>query len=274
MRLKQRLSWPPAAPLLAAAVATLYLLSIAILHVNSSATEVVRAYGSERPLQPGLIVALKDEEAKIVEPSPGNEPEKMFGVVVDPSEVPLTVTQNGRKIYVATSGLFKGLVSVENGEIKKGDYLSMSFTDGVAAKARDSQLVVIGKAAAGYNGNDRVTKTSDGTAIGLVPIEVAVGKNPNAKTDIAAAEPLRRAAESIAGKPISVTKLYSAGGLLLATVIVAVILLWVGVRSSVISIGRNPLSKKTILRGLAQLILAALAIFIIGVFGVYLLLKL
>jgi hypothetical protein len=52
------------------------------------------------------------------------------------------------------------------------------------------------------------------------------------------------------------------------------VILYSGVRNTLISIGRNPLSKKTIYKGLIQIILMGLIIFITGLFGVYLLLKL
>jgi hypothetical protein len=46
------------------------------------------------------------------------------------------------------------------------------------------------------------------------------------------------------------------------------------VRSSMIALGRNPLSRKSILRGMFQVIITSIIIFICGLFGVYLLLKL
>ena len=58
------------------------------------------------------------------------------------------------------------------------------------------------------------------------------------------------------------------------SIIVAITVLYSGVRNSIISIGRNPLSKKSIFRGLLEIILTAFLILIIGLFAVYLLLKL
>jgi len=47
-----------------------------------------------------------------------------------------------------------------------------------------------------------------------------------------------------------------------------------GIRSGMIAVGRNPLSKKSIIRSLIQTVIAGLIIFLAGVFAVYLLLKL
>jgi len=50
--------------------------------------------------------------------------------------------------------------------------------------------------------------------------------------------------------------------------------LYGGIRSSIISIGRNPLAKKSIVRGLIQVITVGVIILVIGLFSVYLLLRL
>ena len=51
-------------------------------------------------------------------------------------------------------------------------------------------------------------------------------------------------------------------------------LIYSAVRSSLIAIGRNPLSKKSIIRGLFQVVIIGLMVFLSGIFGVYLLLRL
>jgi hypothetical protein len=58
------------------------------------------------------------------------------------------------------------------------------------------------------------------------------------------------------------------------SLIAAIVMLAIGVRNSVISIGRNPNAKKSILRALTGIILTSLLILIVGMFTVYLLLKL
>ena len=60
----------------------------------------------------------------------------------------------------------------------------------------------------------------------------------------------------------------------LASVVIAGSMLYAGVHSSMISIGRNPLSKQSIVRSMIQVIVTSFIVFIIGIFGVYLLLKL
>jgi hypothetical protein len=58
------------------------------------------------------------------------------------------------------------------------------------------------------------------------------------------------------------------------TIIIAIAMLSSGVKSSIFSIGRNPLSKKTVFQALISVILASMIILTIGLFAVYLILKL
>jgi hypothetical protein len=54
---------------------------------------------------------------------------------------------------------------------------------------------------------------------------------------------------------------------------VAGIMLYSGARSSLISVGRNPLSRSVIIKALGQVVVLSLIVFISGMFAVYLLLK-
>jgi hypothetical protein len=59
----------------------------------------------------------------------------------------------------------------------------------------------------------------------------------------------------------------------LVSIVATIVILWSGVRSSLISLGRNPLSRHAIFSGMYKVILTGLGVFIIGLAGVYLLIK-
>jgi hypothetical protein len=90
---------------------------------------------------------------------------------------------------------------------------------------------------------------------------------------VAIPAPLKRFGQAVAGKNISALRIWAALAVFLIAAIIAVSVLAIGIRSSIISIGRNPLSKKTIMRGLLQVVIVAVLVFIAGTFAVYLLLK-
>lgn len=234
----------------------------------------VEGFNSTQSLQPGLVVAISKASSKTVEPAPPDDTSRIYGVVIEPSDTPITVGNEGQKVFVATIGQYNVLVSSENGVIKSGDYISMSATAGIAAKADTNQDYVVGRALESFDGKSKVlTTTASGISVGRIALSVSPAKNPLLSNDIAIPKPLRRVGEAVAGKSVSAIRLYAALALLMITLIIAASLLWVGVRSGMIAIGRNPLSRHSIVKGLAQVLAIDALIFIIGVFGVYLLLR-
>lgn len=249
-----------------------------------SAQTVTQGYGYDQPLQRGMIVQLKKDDATKVEPVSMDTVEQMYGIVVDANDAPVTLSPDGTKVFVATSGHFDVLVSTQNGPINNGDYITVSAISGIGMKSDTAAPVIIGRALAPFDGNSGLISSAEisdsagnkrSVALGRIAMDVTVAKNPLLK----ATEPnlpgfLKKAAESIAGKQVSTARAYTAVTLFVISSIVAGVLLYGGVRSGIISIGRNPLSKKTVIRGMLQVILVGISIFLCGVFGVYLILKL
>ncbi len=85
---------------------------------------------------------------------------------------------------------------------------------------------------------------------------------------------LKRAGELVAGKPVSPIRVYISLLILAVSAAIAGSLTYSAVRSGLIAIGRNPLGKRAIIRGMLQVIIIGFMVFIAGIFGVYLLLKL
>lgn len=255
---------------------------------NSSATGV-QPYTSASALQVGTIVQLASGAASKVEPAGQAQLQAMYGVVVDPNQLPLTITDSNatNETYVATSGRYDVLVDTEGGAIAEGDYVTMSAVDGVAMKAGtyDQQKVVFGRAAASFDGKANVIDTltlkdtNGGTGktiqLGLIPVSVDIQRNPNQKSTKVNLPPfLQQLGQAIAQKPIGPGRIYMSLLITGLCIIVALVTLYAGIRNAVTAIGRNPLSKKSIFRGLLEIILTSFLILIIGLFAVYLLLKL
>lgn len=251
-----------------------------------SGTGGVQSYAAETALENGTIVMLKDSKTNTVAVSTKADLANMYGVTVDRSKLSLTVSNSGVKneVYVATSGTYDVLVSTQNGPIAAGDYVTLSAINGVAMKANDDTTTVFGRAALKFDGkSDTMSKATlkakDGkqtpVAIGLIPVSIDVKRNPNEKSTKANLPAmLQRIGEAIAEKPIGPLRLYLSVTITAVTVFTATVILYSGIRNSLIAIGRNPLTKKTIFRGLLEVIFTGILIMIIGLFAVYLLLKL
>ena len=267
------------------ALAALFLL-IALSSTNplGAQTAFTQGYGADEVLQRGMIVRIKKDDATKVTALPYEEMDAMHGVVVDANDAPVTLSAEGQKVFVANGGKYDVLVSDQEGAIKTGDYIAISSLNGVGMKATRAESHIVGRALSDFNGKDgiagtvEVKDTAGGTHkvnIGRIQADISVSRNPSyGPPDPGLPRAIKRMAESIAGKEVSTTRIYLGLAVFVITTIVAGTLMYGGVRSGIISIGRNPLSKKSIIRGMLQVVLFGLIVFILGLFGVYLLLKL
>lgn len=272
--------------------AVIITVVLAVVPAWALASDGVQTYAADAPLSTGTIVQLTGKDSKQVTAAKQSQLDSMFGVAVDRSQVSIQISDDSiaNQTYVAASGVRSTLVSTQNGAIKKGDFVTLSAIDGVAMKAgtRDQQKTVFGRAQADFDGKgivlsttslkDETGKDAKTVQIGAIPVTIDVKTNPNEKEKISTKanlpEQLQRVGEQIAEKEVNPIRIYLSITITIISLIVAVIVVYSGVRSSVISIGRNPMSKKSIFRALLEVILTGLLIVIVGLFAVYLLLKL
>lgn len=237
------------------------------------ADSVVRSFNGNGDIKPGQVVALVSKDKDTVELAPSDNPTRIYGVVVEQNAPPVTVQQAGRNVFVATSGSYPVLVSTENGPIGNDDYLSMSSDDGIAAKVK-GQAYIIGRAAQNFDGKSGgLGSGKNNSVLGKILVQVTPGKNPLMREDTTVPSILRKLGEAIAGKPLSASRIYAALVIFIVTAAIAFGLLWVGIRSGMIAIGRNPLSKHSIMQSLVQVIVASAVVFAGGLFGIYLFLR-
>jgi hypothetical protein len=244
------------------------------------AQAVLQGYKSDESLQRGMVVTVSKDDPQKVEVATDKTFKDAKGVVADQNDSPVRISSEEQNVFVATSGRYEMLVSNENGSIKPGDYLAGSSLDGIAMKAKDDQSTIVARSAGVFQGEgDSIGNSEkDGRKIefGRIQADIEIGKNPNQKPPVAttALNNLEEVASTIADKPVSPLRVYLALIVLLITAGVTFVMLVSGVRSAVISIGRNPLSRNLIFRGMFQMLLVSMIIFITGLFGVYLLIKL
>lgn len=247
----------------------------------------VQSYAADTPIDIGTIVELTGDKADKVKVATKANVENMFGVTVDRNVLPVTLSSGSKKneVFVAVSGTYNVLVSNQAGAIKSGDYVTLSSVNGIAMKAGTEQTTVFGRANGSFDGKgvtlgSTTLKDSAGSQdkivkFGVVPVTIDIRSNPNdISTEVNIIEQLRRAGQQIAEKEVSPVRIYLSIAISVICIIASIIILYAGVRNGIISIGRNPMSKKSIFRALLEIIFTVLVILIIGLFAVYLLLKL
>ncbi len=253
----------------------------------ASRAPVTQSYDADSSIQKGMIVRLDATDKNKIDVVTQPESQHIYGVVVSANDAAISLTTDAtqQQAYVATYGTYNVLTSTQNGSVRPGDFISISNLDGVGMKADESQLAIIGRATGSFDGTSNVVSTAEladqsghksKVSIGLVPVEIAVQNNPlhSAGLPSQLTQFLSQLGYAVGDKTVSPSRLYVALLLLLVTTVISSVLLFSAVRNTMVSVGRNPLARRAILRSLMQVVLTALIIFIIGIFAVYLLLKL
>lgn len=284
---KVRSTTIPFVVLFFAAVATFTVGSIGLQAGQTvSAQSVTKTYVADEGTQVGMVIQLSKNDQTRVSPATQADLQAIHGVVVLPNDAPLSLSEltSERQVYVATSGAYKVLVSDQSGPIKKDDYIAVSSIEGVGMRADSQPNVVVGKAVTGFDGATDIkgqTKVTDSNGkertvnFGYITADIDVIRNPLVKdTEPNIPSFLREATEGIADKQVSPLRAYLSLVIAFVTMVIVVVVMYSGIRSSLVAMGRNPLARKSISRNLLQIVLVGVTILIVGLFGVYLVLKL
>lgn len=226
---------------------------------------------------PGAIVGLTKGASDTVELSQISNTDQMIGVVGEESLIELSATATS--VQIVTNGKSLVLVSDINGSIRIGDKITTSPIPGVGMKATESVLV-IGTAQDDLvtsNSESRTVTDKDGKKqtvhIGAVPIQVdKVFYEPRRSTNSFLPPAFQDFANSLAGRQVSPIRVMIAGALVILLFVTVIILLYSSVRSSILSIGRNPLSERSVYKGLLQVGLTVLGVMIFTTVVIYLIL--
>lgn len=248
------------------------------------AQEFTQGYSTKQTLLRGSVVGLTPGQEDQVELVNSERNDDLLGVVVRSNDSAVTLTEDTTGVFVATTGRFEVLVSDVRGNISAGENITTSPVSGIAQRAGTTERLILGKMLEDVDFSDgskilsQTTVTNaDGVevtvSIARALAEINVGLNPDLQAEATAPEFLVKFSETIAGKPVSAIRIYA--GLIIIVIAGAISgsLLYSSVKTSIISIGRNPLSKNSVLTGLAQVVVISVIIFISGLVAVYLLLK-
>ena len=193
----------------------------------------------------------------------------ILGVTIngESSQVSISTTQSNQ-VQVATSGVEQVLVSNLDGNVAVGDPITASPISGVGMVAIDNTKIV--GISQGTFPNSTATQqsyTENGqksqVTLGTVPVLINVAyffKQPT-KTLIPVA--LQNIADALAGKTVNTVPILISIGIFLVTMIVVAIIIYSMIKSSIISVGRNPMSQAAVYRNVIQL--SSLVIIILGV---------
>ena len=224
-----------------------------------------------------LVSAGKGNDSTI-ERSSINHPDRLVGVVA--SDPLIALSDGGTGVQVVISGLTLALVSDIGGAVATGDKITISPIEGVGMKATD-RTTIVGTAQADLKTDQAETRTVTDKSgrkvtirIGLVPVQIGVAFFAPESDKPTAFVPsfLQEIANNLSGRDVSPIRVLVAALILLLLFVSVTVLLYSAVRSSIISIGRNPLSEAAVRKSLIQVLLTALGILLFAAGLIYIVL--
>lgn len=250
---------------------------------------VTQSYDASGSVKTGMLVMLDPKSSTTVIPLTQAKVKAVLGVVIPSGNATVVLTPSNAspsQVLVSTTGELATLVSSQNGPIAAGDYLSISSLSGIAMEASPTQSTVVGRAEEGFDGKTNVigtmqVKNSLGNqvtvTIGAIPVQINVTHNPlfkkKTQSDYVPGF-IGKIVFQVTSKNVSAARVYIAMVILVGLIILTANMLFGGLRGGMIAVGRQPLSKKSIMVSLIQTVFFAMAIFIGGIAGLYFFLKL
>lgn len=240
-------------------------------------TTISQGYAASSEMAVGSLVSLADNSTDTVILASNKNVTNLFGVVVNDGSSVLTLESgNKTQVQVATGGVLPTLVSDCNGSVAAGDPITASPIEGVGMKAT-TNIKIVGIAQGKASGTKKQTVDKDICSSGeitLGQVGVLVGvsyhyREPE-KTIIPAT--LQNIANTIAGKSVNTLPVIISAAIFFVTVIVVVAIIYSMIRSSIISVGRNPMAQSAVYRDVIQLSALVLAILGVGMIAIYLVL--
>jgi hypothetical protein len=240
---------------------------------------ISQGFTSEQELSVGTLVSLTEDATNgTVQAANTDNGERLVGVISKQSLIELSGATVG--VQVAIGGSSYALVSDINGEVKRGDKIAPSPLSGIGMKATESTQV-LGTAEEDFT-TAKQTSTQEiedkggvsrTVKIGLVTTQVNVAfyQKPD---DNASFLPsfLLRFANQVIGREVAPIRVLIALILLAAGFGGVAVLLYSSVRSSIISIGRNPLSADAVHKGMFEVAALAIGILLLTLIALYLVL--
>lgn len=263
------------------------IVSFLVVLLSSSlvlAATLSKGYIADGELSAGMVVSIDPERSNTVSAATIEKSQYLSGVVshTNTKLIELSDTEDG--VQVVTEGEILVLVSNIGGDIAVGDYISASQVSGVGKKA-EGEPKILGVARAEFVGGNEnqidisqqltdQTGAQSNTYLGAIPVYVKVVDNPEYISKQSGASGLFGAVTSrFREREVSTTRIVSALLIFAIGIGISATLLFSGISSSLISIGRNPLSKSSIFNGLWQVILVSFVILGLSIAAVYLLLR-
>jgi hypothetical protein len=255
-----------------------FLLFAGLSRAAAASANISKSYNTSQKIANGSIVSLDPGRSGYIQLANSDNGSRLLGIAVAAGDSLLAVDSDTSKAQVAISGTADVLVSSLGGDVKVGDQIAVSPFNGIGMKAVPGSRT-IGIAQTAFNSSsegaiDKQVSDKDGREknirVGYVRVSIVIGTNiAQASTNL---NSFQKAAKALTGHTVSTLR--AVLGLLVAvgTILILVTLIYSSAYSVIISIGRNPLAKYSLLRALGSVVgLAVLITLVAGLLIFFLL---
>jgi hypothetical protein len=243
---------------------------VMFLHSSAVLATVAESFSATADARPGVLVSLSADDPNKVDLASSSNEAKYFGVVTSATASNIVIKNNAKDLYVTSSGETDVLVSGINGDVRKGDTLTLSSIEGVAAK--QDKLVnrrIIGVALSDFDAKTAVSynlqnsKNNESIAVGFVKVRLneQIVYTNDLKKDKAG---IIGFLGDLVGRDISFLRATLSIIAFVLCLLAAAIFMVISLHGSFVSLGRNPLAGAQIFKSLSRMTLLCLGIILIG----------
>ena len=257
----------------------LFLAVIVWPAAATASTLLSQAYTTDGQLTVGSLVSLEKGSSTHVRYSDTDNAKYLLGVVVNSDNSQIAISAGTtNQAYVATSGIEPVLVSDINGKLDTGDPITASPISGIGMLATGNAKIIGVSQDTFPNSTAKKTSYKDdkgketSVTLGQVPVSINIAyyyKQPE-KTIIPSA--IQNIANALAGKQVDSLPVLISIGIFLVTLVAVTSLIYSMIRSSIISVGRNPMSQSAIYRNVMQLSALVVGILAVSTGAIYMVL--
>lgn len=240
------------------------------LTARGSAVTLSEDFKQDGSVFNGAIVSLNEKDASKIDLASVENVKYLLGVVTDDTNASLQFSKSGAQTNVALSGETSVYATDVNGDIKSGDFVSVSWIEGVAMKASSTiTQKPLGIALEDYDQSKQKTygdvNTPDGTKSAHVSVlRIRLFDRQAADTGIESKTGVEGFLQNLAGKDVSYTKILAGTLIFFLSLLIAGLFIISSIRGSFISIGRNPMASNSIYKSLLHVSGLSVIVILIG----------
>ncbi len=261
-----------------AIIAVLAAVVLALAAVQS-VLAIARGYEAvDTGLQVGMVVALSTEGSATVERANQTNAKRIVGVVTTFDASSVTLASGEAKVLVESEGQVLSYVSDLGGQVKQGDLLVMSPLKGILMKADEtttSPVIAIAAEDVVATVDDALTYSVEQSGskkeTKIVKAKVNLNRQGAVSNGGARGEPstLAKLGKAVVGKEVGEARVLAALIIFIIVLIAEGGIIYGAVTSSITALGRNPMARKIIRREIAQVVIVAIGVLLVGLAGVY-----